>query len=393
MKLTYVVQRYGPDIRGGAEKHCREFASRLAARGWDIEVLTTCATDYRTWADALLPGTSDDSGVRVTRFPVIAERDETSFDALSGQVLADPPRTPADVQERWMVEQGPQVPDLVEAVRSEVGSDLMVFITYLYYTSYFGLRAAGCRSVLHPTAHDEAPIYLSMYDEMFRRPRGFVFYTQEEQSFVRGRFDIAATPGLVAGIGIDPPLDYDPSRVRERVGGHDRYVLYLGRLDAAKGVEQLCSFFGRYRERRGDSLELLLAGEGATPLPDVPGVSLVGTLSEQEKWDALAGAEALIHPSYHESFAATLLEAWSVQTPAIVNGYCPITVGHCRRADGGVWYRSYAEFEACLDLVLADHELRGALGEQGRRYVDSFYRWDSIIDRYMEFLEGVRARR
>ena len=393
MKLTFVVQRYGPEIRGGAEAHCREFATRLANRGCDVEVFTTCATDYRTWRNVLPPGQSTDDGVRVNRFPVIRERDEARFDELSHEVLARPGETPRALQEQWMTLQGPDVPELVEALRTQVStSDLVIFVTYLYYTSFHGLQVAACRSVLHPTVHDEPPVHLSMFDDMFALPKAFVFYSEEEQAFVRRRFDIGSTPEIVSGIGIDGPADVDATRVARRLGVSGRYVLYLGRIDQAKGVDQLCSYFATYRTRRDDPVELVLAGDPVAELPDGPGISVVGRLSDQEKWDAMAGAEALVHPSRYESFAANLLESWCVETPAIVNAACSVTVGHCRRADGGVWYRSYAEFEACMDRLLADGELRAALGRQGRQYVEAHYGWGDVIDRYLSFLRSVRDR-
>ena len=54
MKLAFVVQRYGADIAGGSEAHCRELALRLAGHH-DITVLTTCARDYVTWATRCPP--------------------------------------------------------------------------------------------------------------------------------------------------------------------------------------------------------------------------------------------------------------------------------------------------------------------------------------------------
>ena len=45
MRLALVVQRYGLDIAGGAEYHCRLVAEHLA-RHASVAVLTTCASDY-----------------------------------------------------------------------------------------------------------------------------------------------------------------------------------------------------------------------------------------------------------------------------------------------------------------------------------------------------------
>jgi glycosyltransferase involved in cell wall biosynthesis len=114
-------------------------------------------------------------------------------------------------------------------------------------------------------------------------------------------------------------------------------------------------------------------------------------LDENEKWNALMGAEVLLQPSFYESFSMTLLEAWSVATPAVVNGLCDVTRAHCRKSEAGVWYRSYAEFEACLDRLLGDEDLRRELGQQGKTYVEALYRWDDIIDRYLDFLGQVQA--
>lgn len=324
------------------------------------------------------------------RFPVVAERSD-DFDALCEEVFADPRNVPRDLQERWMRKQGPQVPELIEAISAESERfDLVIFVTYLYYTTYLGLPAVQDRAVLHPTAHDEPPIHLSMFDDLFRIPRALVFLTAEERSFVRERFAIPGVPELVAGIGVERPLVADGARGRARLGT-DRYALCLGRIDPSKGIEHMCSFFAAYRERRQETIELVFVGEPVAKLPELPGIRVVGAIGEREKWDVLAGAEVLIHPSFYESFAISLLEAWCLETPAIVNGFCDVTTSHCRRARAGVWYRSYAEFESCMDRVLGDEALRRELGGRGRRYVETVYGWDRVIDRYERFLELVRA--
>ena len=55
MTLGVVVQRYGAELSGGAELHARYIAERLA-RHAAVEILTTCARDYITWANDLATG-------------------------------------------------------------------------------------------------------------------------------------------------------------------------------------------------------------------------------------------------------------------------------------------------------------------------------------------------
>ncbi len=52
VKLAIVVQRYGRAINGGAELHARYLAEHLA-RHAEVEVLTTCASDYVSWRNEL----------------------------------------------------------------------------------------------------------------------------------------------------------------------------------------------------------------------------------------------------------------------------------------------------------------------------------------------------
>ena len=86
MRLAVVVQRYGADINGGAELHARYVAEHLA-RHAEVEVFTTCARDYVTWANELPEGAEPQGGVLVRRFPVSAPRDVLDFARRSTQVF------------------------------------------------------------------------------------------------------------------------------------------------------------------------------------------------------------------------------------------------------------------------------------------------------------------
>lgn len=388
-----VVQRYGRDVKGGAETLCRQFAEHLADQGVSIEVLTSCALSHVSWANKLPEGERLEEGVTVRRFRVSRKRGKAFF-RLSSQIMADPAQTPHETQEEWMRLQGPETAGLVDYLRAHKHRfDLVVFFTYLYYTTYFGIREAADRAVLHPTAHDEPPIYFPMFDRMFELPRGLIFLTEEEQEFVSKRFNISdSMPQLVLGSGVEIPTGLNPDDFRRRRGITEPFALYVGRVEAAKGVDHLFDWFSHYKSRRSIPLKLVIAGPRSQRIPHHRDLIYLGVLSEKEKMDALAAAEFIIHPSFYESLSISLLEGWSVATPALVNGMSKVLVGQCRRAQGGIWYQSYAEFEAGIDRLLDDDALRSRLGNHGKKFVLNEYRWATVLERYMDFLNRMKAQ-
>src|ERR1051325_4023074 len=86
MKIAFVIQRYGIEINGGAELHCRYVAEHMA-RYVEVEVLTTCAKDYITWKNEYRAGKEKINSILVHRFPVQKERDPNRFGMLQQQLF------------------------------------------------------------------------------------------------------------------------------------------------------------------------------------------------------------------------------------------------------------------------------------------------------------------
>ena len=82
--IAFVPSRYGADVVGGAETVMREQAHGLAERGWDVEVLTTCARDHYTWANEYPPGVEQAGAVTVRRFPAVVSTRRADRAALGG---------------------------------------------------------------------------------------------------------------------------------------------------------------------------------------------------------------------------------------------------------------------------------------------------------------------
>jgi len=389
MRLLMVVQRYGVDVFGGAEAYARQLATRLAARGHEMDVLTSCARDYVSWANHYPPGSEVIEGVNVHRLPAAIERTGLAAD-LDLRMFSSPPWLAPHMQREWMRQQGPFLPGLVPWLRQNSGGyDANIFITYLYYTSWAGLPAAQAPSILHPTAHDELPAYLPLYDQLFRFPRALAFLTPEEGEFVHRRFR-TTQPSIVTGIGIELERPGDAAAFRERHGlGARPYLVSVGRVDPGKGSRELFEFFARYKQRNPGNLALVYIGETIYPLPEHPDVVMTGFVSDEEKDAGVRGADVLVQPSFFESFSLVLAEAWADGKPALVQGRSPVLVGQARRSGGGIPFMGYAEFEAGLDLLLGDPDLRQRMGRAGQSHVRHEYSWDHVLSEYEVFLERI----
>ena len=389
MKLALVVQRYGADIAGGSEAHCREIALRLTATH-AVTVLTTCARDYVSWQNAYPAGETTDGSVRVLRFPVRQSRRMSTFADISDEVFdggAAPER-----QTAWFRENGPDAPELLEHLRTRGAEyDLVLFWTFRYAPSFFGLPHVADRAILLPTAEDDAAIHLDAAGEFFRRPAGYLFLTPEEEALVSMRAGQALRPSAVIGIGLEPPPLHEDRSPLASLGVPEDYVLYLGRVDRNKGCHTLLDYFAEYAGR--SAVTLVLAGPAKLQIPAHPRIRALGYVSDEVREALLANARALIVPSPYESLSIVLLEAWNRAVPGLVNGRCQVLNGQVRRANGGLAYRSAGEFRESLDYLLHHPSERRALGQQGLAYLEREYRWPTVVARVEALLNEVRARR
>lgn len=399
MKLACVVQRYGADIAGGSEAHCRAVAERLAGRH-DVTVLTSCARDYVTWANAYAPGDSLDSGVRVRRYPVRQTRKLGPFSDLSDEVFDG--TAPPDRQEAWFAANGPDVPELIEHLRAHGRDyDLVLFWTFRYSPSYFGLPLVADRAVLVPTAEEDRALDLNVLQDYFRAPAGYIFLTPEEAALVEARAATALQPATIIGMGLEPPAAVADGAAVRSLGITGPYVLYLGRVDRNKGCHTLLDYFLQFvedgpssgRQVPGEDVTLVLAGPAKIQVPHHPRIRALGYVPDDLRDALVYGARALVVPSPYESLSIVLLEAWNRSVPALVNAHCSVLQGQVRRANGGLYYRTQREFAEALDYLLTHEDERLQLGRQGRAYVDREYRWPTVLGRVEALLAEVSARR
>ena len=427
MRLAFIVQRYGTEVLGGSEYHCRLIAERLAPQH-DVEVLTTCAQDYITWRNEYPEGIDRIRGVTVRRFANQQMRDIAAFDRYSDWIFNN--AHTRDDEMEWLKQQGPWSPALVSYLQANHQRyDVLIFFTYLYATTVVGVGLNPARSVLVPTAHDEPAIQLGIYKDVFSKPAAIMFNTDIERRFLKEQFEKLPPLEETVGVGVDLPQHQpyprmpdaaddqagdekpanstapaDDAAVREfpshliargavfrrRHRLYGPIALYGGRIDPGKGCEELIEYFSRYVQAGGDAT-LALMGVKLMALPEEPFIKFAGLLSDRERLQALEAATVVLCPSPYESLSLLALEALSVGTPILANGRSPVLVEHCVRSNGGLYYSDGDEFVECLKLLVRDDQLRAEMGRNGREYVRRNYRWDVVLGKYERVFAKIKG--
>lgn len=385
-RIGFVVPRYGEDVLGGAEALARSLAERIVATDWaNVRVLTTCARDHFTWRNELPAGESLVNGVPVRRFPIAPrERDAARYHALHLRLIRNE-RLAVEEQYEW-VHQSAHSPTLYAYLETQgTEFDFLIFIPYLFGTTYYGSTIHPNRSILWPCLHDEIYAYLMPTREMYRSCVGVMFNTYPESRLAQRLY--GAHPGAhIVGVGFSS-FQADGARFRERSGIREQFILYSGRLEGAKNVPLLIQYFLEYKRQRGGALKLVLIGQGPEPIPRHSDIVRLGFWQGQEKLDVYAAATLLCQPSVNESLSIVMMESWLCGVPVLVHADCAVTRYHVTQSNGGLYFRDYDEFKAVLDLLLNDESLRRKLGDNGKRYVQTEYNWDVVLKRFEMALE------
>jgi glycosyltransferase involved in cell wall biosynthesis len=382
VKLAVVVQRYGAEVSGGAELHARYIAEHLSAHA-EVSVLTTCARDYVTWRNEYAPGHDTLNGVRIERFPVDRERNAHAFGLQSARVFGA--RHSIDDELVWLDSQGPICRPLVQRVR-EIGRafDFVLLFSVRYYQSFYGARAVPDRAVLVPTAERDATLGLAIFGPIFRGVRAIMYNSFEERALIQSASSNEHVANVVVGVGSEIPGRTEPARFRQKYGIDSSYAIYVGRIDENKGCAELFDYFMRYAAAQQHPPMLLLIGTPVIPIPTHPSIKHLGHVSDEDKFDAIAGAAVLVMPSRYESLSMVALEAWALGRPVLANARCDVLLGQCLRSNAGLFYEDSIEFAAALDRLVSDRRMADALGRNGRAFFARHYAWPVIERKYQD---------
>lgn len=379
--ITVVLPWYGPHAAGGAETQARQLVAALHAAGAPVEVWSTTARDAHAPFDPFYP----------TGHNVVDDVPVRRFAPTRGTALAPLVRRMAQypAHEIALLQSLTGSDALLQAMAAEREQRRWLFFLYAFPTSFWGAQIVKHRSVLVPCLHDEPYARYGTTRYLLRTVCAVLANSAPEQQLIRQLAGLSPERVPVVGAGIDLAQRGDGARFRQEHGLDGPLVLFVGRRDHSKNLPLLLAYWEAYLARHGPRAQLLVAGPGplAIPEPLAPWVIDLGFVDEQTKQDAYAAADIFCMPSTLESFCLVLMEAWLQGTPALVHRDCAVTVQHCRDAHGGLRFGTYRQFEAALDLLLAEPATAQTLGAQGQAWVRRTCRWDDVAQRTLAMLD------
>lgn len=381
--IAFVPPRYGDDVVGGAEAVFAEWAHGFASRGWEVEVLTTCAREHYTWANEYPAGVSTDGDLTIRRFPTVIDTPGRFRQRLGDRMLAGEKLSLAE-QQLW-VNDSLRVPELWHHVLDH-GKDYRAIIVgpYMFWTTYAVGQIHPERTFLHPSLHREPAATLDIYKPLFEGVRGVFFNVDPERDYAADLFRLPERHAII-GNGMHLPERYDPDGFRERHGIEGEFIYYAGRREWAKGWLDLVGAFKEAVEQRGVELRLVTSGRDDPSISEFglgDAVVDVGFLSSEERDNAMAAATAYVQPSALESFSRTVAEAFAAGTPVIANADSEVVSWHIERSGAGLRYRGSRELVEALTLLDADPAAVRALAAGGREYVEEHYGFDHVLDQF-----------
>ena len=390
-KIGFVSPWFGAENKGGAETELRELVQQLCGCGVKLEVLATCAKSFRdNWnVNYYKPGLTWENGIPVRRFPV-RKRNVRAFDAVNAKLIHGIKITHAEEEVfcREMIN-SPKLYDYIAQNHAEYAA--FVFIPYMFGTTYYGCQACPDKTIMIPCLHDESYAYLDCFREAFSQVRGMVFNSEPERLLAERLYGVKGKYFATFGIGMQTDWSGDGERFRKKYGIDRPFVLYAGRKEVGKRVDELIHHFFEYKKTHRDDTMLVLIGGGKLDIPDSKDIVDLGFVDQQDKYDAYAAATLFCNPSQMESFSLVIMESWLAGCPVLVNGKCAVTRDFVHQTNGGLYYESYLEFEKCMEYLLAYRDIARQMGINGGDYVRDHFAWDVIVDKYKTYFDSLGA--
>lgn len=377
MHILHLTPYYKPAYAfGGVSRAVEGMATSLVASGHTVTVLTTDALDQRNRYRG--PAEESIDGVRILRRPNLSI-------GLRGRLNLSTPRS----MKRTAISILPTI-DILHVHEFRTVENLLVTPVARTFGIPIILSPHG---TLNPTtgrgrlkaAWDRllSPAVAQGIDHVIALSATELIEVKD----IWARFGERQRPAdfsvIPNGVQLKEFAELPPARdFRKRYGLDDALtVLYMGRLQARKGVDVLVRAFQRARV---EGARLLIAGPDEGMLSQVQALAAgdsrivyTGYLGSDERLEALAASDVFALPARGEGLPLALLEALASGMPALISPGC--NMPEVETAGAGFVADATADAVAVkLRELLVDADLRGRMGMAARKLVAERYTWEVV---------------
>ncbi|MEP7130510.1 MAG: glycosyltransferase [Sphingomicrobium sp.] len=196
--------------------------------------------------------------------------------------------------------------------------------------------------------------------------------------------------------GISRPIEVLPlfssiAGVGELPAAHPRRILFVGRVTALKGIQNLLRVVAQMPD-----IELLVIGQGelrpalTAEYANHPHIRFLGKIDQEHLVEHYASAAAVVFPSLvPETFGLTIVEAAACGTPAIVAKSSGGAAELVATTGGGLLYDGEAELAAAIRRLVDDGPFRDELGARARAGYRARFTKEHHIAGYLSQIDEV----
>ena len=387
MRILQVVSHYVPAYHYGGVLHVAHSLSKsLVAQGHDVRVCTTRLKDPSTDLDVPSGAPVDVDGAQVYYEPVRFSRYWGLSPAMARRIWDQ--LEWADVA---LIHFHYQFASFIGGWASRLKKKPYVVFTHGSLNNY-GVSSRG-RARKH--------LYLSLVERgNFRGDLFTAYHSHEEMenSLKFGRSQVVPNGISPVSFSSPPPGGSFREKYPEL---KDRLVyLYLGRIDAGKGLDLLLPAFGKLAEAREDVHLVLAGGDERGYSSQVKNmisdlnlsrrVTMTGLISGPDKLGALRDSDVYVLPSRSEGLSIAMLEAMYMGLPVITTD----RVGLWRTIEEqGCGFVVPLDQEKLADALhrMAASDNRAEMGRKARRLVAGQYTWDTIASNLVGHIRRLTA--
>ena len=411
-KIAFITVRYGLDVTGGAEFHCRMLAERLV-QYYDVEVLTTTVKDYTTFIPESKEGDDELNGVKIKRFnnnPF----DKNSFIQLQKKTKKARkirrliyrlklsniifPLFPIwnyqkEIEYKLMKNHGFYSDNLLHYIEDHQDEyDALIFLTYENAITQFGALIAPEKTILIPTAHLESMLFRTINSHLFTKVGFIAFNTDTEREMCAQIFQQKLAQNQVVSVGVDitPVSEKELQLVKQKYPA--QYLLFCGRIVEGK-LNNFLDFFITFKQKYKTDIKLILTGDLFMPKVNHADIIYTGFVSESEKTALIQNSFAIVNPSIYESLSLIALEALSLGKMVIANKKCNVMIEHERKSNGAlICYKSSRHLNNILLHLINNPKIVKEKGFEGIKYVSENYQWNIIINKLRDIIEKLKLK-